>query len=258
MSRSASYDLARLRKGIKPFRLHWFPRLRSTNDHAIALRQRGDLYAPAVVLTGHQLAGRGRGSNTWWSGAGSLTVTFAMPIEDGVAPHQLPLIAGVAVREAVSAIIGDDEVVQLKWPNDLLVNGRKLAGLLCERAFRADLIGLGLNVNVSTADVPKALRARVTSLSQVARKQFDLTDVLATISRHLHAALSHRREQSFAAVLKRYDARHALLGRRVRVTATESPASGRCEGLDSMGRLLLRDGQKLHRVIAGHVEAMDG
>jgi BirA family transcriptional regulator, biotin operon repressor / biotin---[acetyl-CoA-carboxylase] ligase len=258
MPRTSSYDLARLRKGIKPFRLHWFPRLRSTNDHAIALRQRGDLYAPAIVLTGHQLAGRGRGSNAWWSGAGSLTVTFAMPIEDGVAPHQLPLIAGVAVREAVSDIIGDDEVVQLKWPNDLLVNGRKLAGLLCERAFKADLIGLGLNVNVSATDVPETLRERVTSLSQVARKEFDLTDVLAKIARHFHTALSHRREQSFAAVLKRYDAHHALVGKRVRVTATESPVSGRCEGLDSMGRLLLKDGQKLHRVIAGHVEAMDG
>jgi BirA family biotin operon repressor/biotin-[acetyl-CoA-carboxylase] ligase len=258
MSRTASYDLARLRMGIKPFRLHWFSRLRSTNDHAIALRQRGDLYAPAVVLTGHQLAGRGRGSNTWWSGAGSLTVTFAMPIEDGGAPHQLPLIAGVAVREAVSELLGDDDVVRLKWPNDLLVDGRKLAGLLCERAFKADLIGLGLNVNVAPSAVPKALRQRVTSLSQVARKEFDLTDVLTTIAKHLHPSLSHRQEQSFAALLRRYDAYHALVGKRARVTGTESPVSGRCEGLDAMGRLLLRDGQKLHRVIAGHVEVMDG
>src|SRR5436309_1660093 len=58
----SSFDLARLRVGIKPFKLHWFPRLRSTNDHAAELRRRKELFAPAAVLTGRQLAGRGRGT----------------------------------------------------------------------------------------------------------------------------------------------------------------------------------------------------
>ena len=74
-----SFDPARLIKELKPFRLHFFPRLRSTNDHAAILRKRGDLFAPAIVLTPNQIAGRGRGRNTWWSTQGALTVTFAMP-----------------------------------------------------------------------------------------------------------------------------------------------------------------------------------
>ena len=252
-----AFHLQSLRPAIKPFRLYWFSRLRSTNDHAIALRARGDLFAPAIVLTSHQTAGRGRGSHTWWSGDGSLTVTFAIPIEEGVAPHQLPLVAGVAVREAVSEIIGSDNLVQLKWPNDLLADGRKLAGLLCERAHKVDLIGLGLNVNVARSQVPRPLRDRVTSLSQLTGRPLSMNDVLATISRHLHAALAFRREQSFAALLRRYDAHHALLHRRVKITVVAEPAVvGLCEGLDSMGRLLVRDGSKLHHVIAGHVEAI--
>jgi BirA family biotin operon repressor/biotin-[acetyl-CoA-carboxylase] ligase len=251
------FRLPPLRPALQPFRLHYFSRLRSTNDHAIALRQRGDLYAPAIVLTGHQTAGRGRGSNAWWSGEGSLTVTFALPIEEGVAPHHLPLIAGVAVREGVAQLIGSDDLVQLKWPNDLLADGRKLAGLLCERAHKVDLIGLGLNVNVTRSQVPAALRGRVTSLSQLTGRRLDMNDVLATVARHLHAALSHRREQSFAALLRRYDAHHALVGRQVKITGVAEPALvGRCEGLDDIGRLLVREGPRLHRVIAGHVEAM--
>jgi BirA family biotin operon repressor/biotin-[acetyl-CoA-carboxylase] ligase len=254
----SSYALTRLRAAVKPFRLHWFPRLRSTNDHAIILRARGELFAPAIVLTGHQTAGRGRGSNTWWSGPGTITVTFALPIEQGVAPHGLPLIAGVAVREAVSEILGSDDVVLLKWPNDLLVDGRKLAGLLCERASKADLVGLGLNVNVTAGDVPKSLRDRVTSLSQLAGRELDMTDVLSTIARHLHAALSYRAEQSFAALLRRYDSRHALLGRQVKITpsSTEPAVVGRCNGLDDMGRLLVNDGKRIHRIISGHVDLL--
>ena len=93
-----AFHLARLRKELKPLRLHWFPRLRSTSDHAAVLRKRGDLFAPAVVLTGHQTAGRGRGTNAWWSDTGTLTATFAFPIDERVAPHQLPLLAGLAVR----------------------------------------------------------------------------------------------------------------------------------------------------------------
>src|SRR5271168_3720609 len=95
---SASFNLARLREGLKPFRLHWFPQLRSTNDHAAVMRRDGELYAPAVVLAARQTAGRGRGSNTWFSTGGSLTVTFVLPIADRMAPHQLPIIAGLAAR----------------------------------------------------------------------------------------------------------------------------------------------------------------
>src|SRR5205823_5865653 len=160
------FQLDSLKEQIKPFRLHFFTRLRSTNDHAAYLRKRGKLFAPAIVLTSHQLAGRGRGSNIWWSGPGSLTVTFVLPVHEHRLPHQIPLIAGLAVRNAIAAHSGVDDI-QLKWPNDLLHHGRKLAGLLCERLDRVDLIGLGLNVNVNLKDVPRALRPTVTSLLDI-------------------------------------------------------------------------------------------
>src|SRR5439155_13764514 len=98
----SSLDLRRLRELCKPFRVHFFPRLRSTNDHAAVLRKLGKLFAPAMVITARQIAGRGRGSNSWWSGAGCLTVTFVMPVEEHLDAHQVPLVAGLAVRDAAA------------------------------------------------------------------------------------------------------------------------------------------------------------
>ena len=249
------FDLTALRTSVRPFKLHWFPRLRSTNDHAAVLRRRKELFAPAIVLTGHQLAGRGRGSNTWWSGAGSLTVTFSMAEDDSIKPHQVPLIAGLAVRHAAAELTGD-AAIDLKWPNDLLFEDRKLAGLLCERVNRVDLIGLGMNINVLRSDVPTNLRDRVTSLQQIAGSSLNVTKVLTTIARHLYGAFAHRGEMPFHRVLAEYDRYHVLRGRRVSVTQSdgEPPIRGHCKGMDSMGRLLIVDGREVIRIIAGHVE----
>lgn len=250
-----TFNLEELRAGLKPFRLYWFPRLRSTNDHAASLRKRGRLFAPAIVLTGHQTAGRGRNTNTWWSSSGSLTVTFVLPIDEHLAPHQIPLIAGLAVRDAIARAIGFDDV-QLKWPNDLLYEGRKLAGLLCERVQKADLIGLGVNVN-QTKPAPRALARRIVSLSEIGGHPMGKNELLLAIAKELYPVLTHRREHPFARVLREYDRHHALLGKRLTITNSTEPRSlkGTCQGLDSMGRLLLRTSTgQTHRIIAGQVD----
>jgi BirA family biotin operon repressor/biotin-[acetyl-CoA-carboxylase] ligase len=256
-----SFQLARLRGALRPFRLHWFPTLRSTNDHAAALRKRGDLYAPAVVLTGRQTAGRGRGEHTWWSGPGCLTLTFVLPAGE-IEPHRVPLLAGLAVRNAAAELSGSD-AIRLKWPNDVLLGDgrgfRKLAGLLCERVVNADLVGLGLNVNLDPARAPRALRGRVASLAQAAKRPIDMTDALVTVAIHLRQTLDRATKEPFAAILREYDGHHALVGKTVSVIVPGGPAplSGRCEGLDEMGRLLLRSRSTVHRVIAGQVVLRD-
>ena len=248
------FNLSRLRHELRPLKLHWFPRLRSTNDHAATLRRRGELFAPAVVLAGRQIAGRGRGSNAWWSAAGSLTVTFVFPVEEHLSPHQIPLIAGLAVRDAVAELSGDESIA-LKWPNDVVHDGRKLAGLLCERVSKADLVGVGLNVNVNAAQAPAALRRRITSLSAIADRSIDMNEALATVARHLHRAMSRRGDRLFAETLQRYDAHHALVGQKVSVVEAGSNrlVTGRCAGLDSTGRLILRERRKTQLIIAGQV-----
>lgn len=249
-----AYDLIRLRPALKPFRLYWFPVIRSTNDHAADLRAAGKLYAPAVVLTGHQRAGRGRGGNTWWSRPGCITATFVFPIDEQVQPHQIPLLAGLGVRNAVAELTGNDDI-QLKWPNDVLYKGQKLAGLLCERKEKADLVGIGLNVNLKPEWIPEELADRITAMSIITSGAlYNLADVLATVAKHVRALVTHQAERPFGSVLREYDSHHALVGKRVSVdVGNGEQVSGKCEGLDKDGRLIVRGRGKAERVIAGHV-----
>lgn len=263
MSRSYShnhYRLADLRAALKPFRLHYFSTLRSTNDHAANLRRRRELFAPAIVLTSNQTAGRGRGANTWFSAQGSITATFVLPVDPTRAAHQLPLAAGLAVRNAVVALSGN-HMISLKWPNDIIYSPtksraapyRKLAGLLCERLEGVDLIGVGLNVN--RARIPRALAGRIITLEELTGAAIDKTAALVELARRLHQVLVRKSETALATILAEYDQYHALVGRQIRVLHDgESPLVGRCEGLDSSGRLLLRNKLQLHRIVAGHIE----
>ncbi len=248
------YQLKRLRPMVRPFQLHWFSRLRSSNDQAAALRRRGRMQAPALVLAGRQTAGRGRGGNTWWSGPGSITVTFVLPIDEDLQPFQVPLVAGLAVRQALAEACGTD-ALRLKWPNDVVWEGRKLAGLLCERVIQADLVGIGVNVNVDPADAPRALRPRIGSLLQITGRRLDPGQVLATIAQHLARAMARRRQHPWAALQREYDRYHMLVGQEVTVVGEQRVVAGRCEGVDPSGRLLVRTGeQQLAHVMTGHVE----
>jgi len=251
----AGYDLARLRKELRPFRLYWFPHLNSTNDQAARLRRRGELFAPAAVLTGRQSAGRGRGAHSWWSGAGSVTVTFALPIEEHLSPQQVPLVAGLAVRAALEEISGLAGI-GLKWPNDLIYEGQKLAGVLCERLERVDLVGAGINLNVDPHRAPLSLRSRITSLRAVTGRDFDPTTAVARTAAHLLRMMGRRSEHPFPALVEEYDRHHVLVGRRVTVSdAGRAPAvSGTCEGLDQTGRLVLREWGMTYRLSAGSVQ----
>jgi BirA family biotin operon repressor/biotin-[acetyl-CoA-carboxylase] ligase len=259
---SNRFKLAALRRQIRPFRLHWYSHLASTNDHAAALRRRGAIFAPAVVLASRQTRGRGRGANTWWSGEGCLTVTFVLPAADHLQPHQIPLLAGLAVRNAIQELIGTtgSDSVRLKWPNDILFDGRKLGGLLCERVRNADLIGVGVNVNVARGHFPKSIRACCVSLREICGTDTDMNAALTTIGAHVYARLSRHNDHHFGQVLREYHRHHALVGRHVEVKSVsiadaidEKPVSGVCVGLDASGRLLLRHRSGVHRVIAGQV-----
>jgi len=253
-SKPPHYRLRMLREGLRPFRLHFFPRLRSTNDHAVVLRRRGQLFAPAAVLGARQIAGRGRGSNTWWSGPGSITVTFALAVDEHLSPTQVPLAAGLAVRDALAQIAGEPKIA-LKWPNDVVYGGRKLAGVLCERILRLDLVGVGVNLNVELADLPRSLRGKVASLRAIAGRTFDPSSAVVLLAKHVLRTFSMRRLHPFAVMLRDYAAHHVLNGKRlsVRVDPSARPISGRCEGLDDIGRLIVRDSARLHRITTGHV-----
>jgi len=247
------FDIARLRDQVRPFRLYWAPVVASTNSLAARKRRAGELFAPAIVLAGRQIKGRGRAHKAWWSGPGCLTVTFALPLLEQFQPQQIPLIAGLLVRN-VAARLCNNHAIKLKWPNDLLYGRRKLAGVLCERTDRLDLIGVGLNVNISPRTFPVALREHVTSLAQIAGCSVDINDVLIALAQSIHACFLARSEKTFAQFLKEFEQHHALLGESISVVdGMQKTVRGVCAGVDSLGRLRIRSGAQELRIVAGEV-----
>jgi BirA family biotin operon repressor/biotin-[acetyl-CoA-carboxylase] ligase len=193
----------------------------STSDRARELAEAGAPHG-TLVTTDHQVAGRGRQGRTWTTPPRrALTMSLVLR---GDLPL-LPLAAGVAVADA----IGPEAAI--KWPNDVLVSGRKVAGILAEgRPQEAwAVLGIGVNVALREEDLPPELRATAGTLG---RPPEDVEVVLRTLLAALEARLALPSER----LLDAWRARDALLGRRVTWTGGEGVA----DGVDTAGRLVVR------------------
>lgn len=232
-------------------------RTASTNADVAAAVRAG---APEglVVVTQDQQAGRGRLSRTWQSppGAGLAVSVLLRPAPVPAARWPwLPLLTGVAVRAAVRDATGLD--ASLKWPNDVLVGGRKLAGILLERvegtAGPAAVVGIGLNVAMSAGQLPVP---EATSLA-VEGALVEPADLLVVLLQRLgHAYLGWRAVggDPGAWLGEEYAAACATIGGRVRVGMPDGSAlTGVATGVDDLGRLQVRTGSASVSVGAGDV-----
>lgn len=236
-----------LARRVQPAWIRIYARLGSTNRTALDLLGAGALEPPAILAASRQTDGRGRRTNRWWSDGGSLCVTFVLPGEPALPITQVPLRAGLAVATVVQMHLPRRRV-QVKWPNDVLVEGRKIAGVLCLRERGSDIIGIGLNVRTRLADAPPDVRARAASLSAHLPDPPRRDEVLVAL---WSALCDARRADDWQ---PRYDLMHALHGRTIRVRDEESAIEGRCVGLDSSGRLLLQTPTGLRKLTSGTVE----
>jgi len=222
------------------------PLLGSTSDRALELAGDAKIPLPALVVADRQTAGRGRGSNRWWSAEGALTFSLLLDSQPERLPHdrwpQLSLAAGVAACDALSELAPGR--FGLKWPNDVHAAGRKIAGILVEApnvpATRPIVVGVGVNVNNSWAAAPADLQGIGTSLFDLTGGMLDRGETLC----RLLTALEHRLEQLAAGGGELPDAWQSLCvlrGRQVGVETAGRKITGECLGIASDGGLLLRD-----------------
>jgi BirA family biotin operon repressor/biotin-[acetyl-CoA-carboxylase] ligase len=218
-------------------------RITSTNEHARGLAAAGAPHGTVVTAT-EQTAGRGRQGRTWTAPAGS-SLLCSVLIRDP--PLLLPLAAGVAVAETVSAIGGGAgeaggatalSPAMIKWPNDVLIDGLKVAGILVEGRpqERWAVVGVGVNVSVAEADFPPELDGRAGTLGLGADR---IEPTLQILLAQLEGWIAADAEAVLAAVR----AHDALLGQRVRWAGGE----GRGDGVDGDGRLVVHtlDGDRV-------------
>lgn len=249
-------DAPRLRNLLAPrwARVEVVEETASTNADLLA-----DADAPdrSLLAAEHQTAGRGRFDRSWTSPPRA-GLTFSVLLRPAVpAPlwGWLPLLAGVALHEAVTATA--DVPTSLKWPNDLLAaqDGRKIAGILVQTSGDAVVVGIGINVDTTAAELPDDA---ATSLA-LCGAEIDRTELLAAILTRLDARCAqwtdHGGDAAACGLAAAYRSACATLGRRVRVTlAGGTGLEADAVDIDELGRLVVRTAAGEQPISAGDIE----
>jgi BirA family biotin operon repressor/biotin-[acetyl-CoA-carboxylase] ligase len=256
--------LARVRLGRLGSSVLFFPAIGSTNDLAAAFAQRWsgtddrDRLEGLVVVADAQTAGRGRHGRVWVSPAGSglyvsvLLTPARARIEPLRATMLLTLAAGVGIAEGIEAATGLR--AGLKWPNDLLVGRRKLAGILAEATSSLDAVVVGFGINVNPAAFPGELVDHVTSIESELGRAVDRSAVLAGTLAALAARYDDLLDGRFDAILDAWRRRApASAGAKVTWNTPQGRMAGVTAGIDDHGALLVRVGARVQRVVAGEV-----
>lgn len=259
-----SLSSSRYPLGGHPSWLHQLKSCSSTNtwaiDHAAEL-QHGD-----VVFTHQQTAGRGQQGRIWYAPSGVLTASFVIDHLPLVGLPGLSLAAGIAVVRAIEELVPSlQNVLQIKWPNDVLIHQRKLAGILCETTARNSaaqtrvIVGVGLNraVDFEQAGLDRTKIGSPISLHEVAAPPDELT-LLERLQYHLLQVSKkfideHSPQFGLTAFLSELRQRDALLGRTITLQQAHTSLFGQAVGIDAQGRLVLQLADRQIQVMSGHV-----
>jgi len=223
-----------------------FETLESTNDRALELLGAGEPEG-ALILTEQQTRGRGRRDRVWESPHG-MGIYASLVLRPRLPSRLLPLVSlSFAVGTATALRRAGFPRVALKWPNDLLLGERKLAGILAEA--RGDgmegglVVGLGLNVNQQASDFPVPLRETATSLRMASGQSWDRFEILKALLLRCEEEYDELQENGPGALLRRFEAHSAFTrGCQLEVDLGMRVAGGRFAGLGSSGELLLETG----------------
>jgi BirA family biotin operon repressor/biotin-[acetyl-CoA-carboxylase] ligase len=232
----------------------------STNDR---LKEQARLGAPAwsVVMADRQTAGRGRAGHRWVSPPGNLFLSVLLrPALPAAHVTVLPLAAGLA---AVEAALDLGVEARLKWPNDVVVDGRKLAGVLVEGlsgagGLEAAVVGIGMNVGLDPAAIPDELRDRVTSIADRTGRPASVVEAAAAVLARLGVWYDRLTREGPSPVVAAWRERSlAWWGRSVEARSGGSVLRGIARGLDERGALLLdlEDGSRV-AVVSGEVSEL--
>ena len=240
---------------------HYFHELDSTNTYARRLAEQG---APEgeVVIAEEQTQGRGRLGRIWVSPP-YINLYFSVVLRPGLSPihaPQITLMAAVALADAVAEFISRPPVI--KWPNDILVDGRKLAGILTESSCTSEriefvILGIGVNVNFPRELMADGIRERATSLMEAGQKSVSREAFLRRLLQDLDRCYGILQESGFGAIAPRWEGYFGHRGKKVRVEMTDDVLIGTAKGIDRDGALIVQSDQGvLHRIIAGDVTAV--
>lgn len=246
------------------YRDEYLPVVDSTNRRARLLAGQGVPHGSGVRAD-QQTAGRGRLSRIWYSPAGgNLYCSYILRPRLSPADYpRLTMVAGLAAAQVLQRCCAGVRI-GLKWPNDLIVGGKKCGGILCESSVdHGDgshsfaIVGIGINLNMPSDELPEALRSIATSLVIEGVPPVDPAAMFAALRDELLAGVAAFEADGFQGVLAGWRRFDVLAGKRTRwVTQTGDVVSGLSLGPDDQGLLRIEDDQKrIHTVISGDISA---
>ncbi len=238
-------------------RIEWRETADPTQQLALALARDGAEEGTLVVAEA-QTAGRGRLGRTWHSPSGKnlyCSIVLRPPLTPAGVP-QLALVAGLAAARAIETI---GLHPRIKWPNDVLLDGRKAVGIITEmeaelEQVRVVVLGIGVNVNVAVDDFPPDLRDRATSLALASGRRIDRVRFTAALIGALERDYRRFLDDGFRALRAEWEARSALAGCDVTARTPDGDVTGVVAGVEDDGALRLVDATgTVRRVVAGEV-----
>ncbi len=229
-------------------------RLASTNDEAQRLAAAGAQHG-TVVMAREQTRGRGRQARPWLSPPGNLYLSLLLrPVLEARRAAEIGFVAALAVADAADRCLPDDTRARLKWPNDVRVGGAKIGGVLLESELSGDAlvwIAVGIGVNIAHHPDTPYLATSLHALGATAATPDELAAILLDAFDHRWSAWS---SDGFKPVLDAWHARADRLGDIIHVRQGDGAvATGRFEGLDTDGALLLVTASGRRRITTGEV-----
>lgn len=241
---------------LNDYHLLSFDTLDSTNEEAKRLA-RGGGHHGAVIWAKHQTEGRGRMGRSWVSSDGNLFVSVLLQPEKPVAELcQLSFVAAVAVLEALESLLPEGNRLQCKWPNDIVLNDKKLGGILLESFQSGEskkpwvVVGVGVNVDSH----PPRTEFPATCLKDAGVELVSAKIILSRFIHHFIECYNLWNTKGFAPIRKKWTGAAWGLEQRLSARLPDSTVEGICHGIDARGSLLLKlDNGKQHLVHAGDV-----
>lgn len=255
-------QLQQVRDGLVTTRLgtnlRYFSKIDSTNSYARRLAKQG-AGEGEVIIAEAQTRGRGRLGRSWVSPP-FVNLYFSVILRPQLPPvhaPQLTLMAAVALADTIASFIGTPPTI--KWPNDILVGDKKLAGVLTESSCDSEriefvILGIGINLNYPVALMPEVIRERATSIVTLTKNNISRESFVRRLIQDLDRCYGELEEDGFASLATRWEALFGLRGKKVRVEMTDHMMVGTAKGIDRDGALILEDERgERQRIIAGDV-----
>lgn len=251
--------------------IYAFQRIASTNDFAYKIAERGEKEG-TLVIAEEQTRGRGRMGRIWHSPKG-MGLWFSLILRPPIRSDEVNLLTFLSALSVAQVVERRSKInVGVKWPNDLLIKGRKFCGILSELSFEDKrinfaIVGIGINLNQQERDFPPELRSKATSLRIELGDKVDrvrlLQEILKRLEENYFLAIEDipflrqgwaMNSPGFGKIIREWESRCVIFGKKVTVIWGENQVTGIAQGIDKLGRLILKvkEGSEV-KILAGDV-----